>query len=416
MSWKETCPMSERMCFVAEVLKGERGMSDLCAIYGISRKTGYKWLGRYEGGGVSALEDRSHAPLWQPQAVSAAVVRRLVQARRQHPTWGPRKLLAWLQAHDRPGGWPAASTVGEILRRHGLVNTRRRRTPVAERAEVALVQPYASNVLWCTDFKGEFRTGDGNYCYPLTLTDAYSRYLLVCRGLESTGGKGVRPWFERAFREYGLPEVIRSDNGSPFATTGLAGLSRLSVWWVKLGIVPELITPGCPQQNGRHERMHRTLKNETTRPVGADLRAQQRKFDRFVEEFNLQRPHEALQQRPPGAVYRASARPYPSRIAAIEYPEGFEVRKVRHTGDIKFRGKSIFVSEALNAEPVGLHQIDEHLWRLYFAMVPLALLDTRTMRLSRIARHRARKRQETRGAAPPAPPANQEKVLPIRPV
>jgi putative transposase len=406
MSWKETCAMTERMHFVSDLLKDERSMTELCRMYGISRPTGYKWRDRFDNGGVAALADRSHAPLHQPDAVDEAVVQRLLQVRRQHPTWGPRKLLAWLQAHDRPTTWPAASTVGEILRRHGLVRARRRRaSAAAEHWQVELVQPVAPNDLWCTDFKGQFRTQDRYYCYPLTLSDAVSRYLLACRGLRSTCGAHARPWFEEAFRQYGLPLTIRSDNGTPFASTGLGGLSRLSVWWIKLGIVPELITPGCPQQNGRHERMHRTLKRETAQPPAANLRAQQRVFDHFVTEFNLQRPHEALQQRTPSAVYHASTRAYPSRLAPIEYPDGYQVRKIRHCGDMKFAGHPVFVSEVLRGEPVGLYQIDEYLWRLYFSMVPLGILDTRTMRISRIKRHRSNRQPAARGAAPPAPPA-----------
>jgi putative transposase len=406
MSWKETCPMTERMRFVSDLLKDERSMTELCRIYGISRTSGYKWRDRFDGGGVAALADRSHAPLHQAHAVEEVVMQRLLQVRRQHPTWGPRKLLAWLQAHDQPTAWPAASTVGEILRRHGLVQgSRRRARAVVEPLQIGLVQPVAPNDLWCTDFKGQFRTQDRYYCHPLTLSDAVSRYLLACRGLPSTCGAQAKPWFERAFCQYGLPEAIRSDNGTPFASTGLGGLSRLSVWWIKLGIVPELISPGCPQQNGRHERMHRTLKRETAQPPAANLRAQQRVFDHFVAEFNLQRPHEALQQRPPSAVYRASTRPYPSRLAPIEYPDGYRVRKIRHSGDMKFAGHAVFVSEVLRGEPVGLYQVDEYLWWLYFSMVPLGILDTRTMRISRIKRLGSNRRQGAREAAPPAPPA-----------
>jgi putative transposase len=412
MSWKETCPMTERMQFVLDLLKDERSMSELCRIYGVSRTTGYKWRDRFDSGGVAALTDRSHAPLHQPYAVDEVAVQRLLQVRRQHPSWGPRKLLAWLQAHDRPTGWPAASTVGEILRRHGLVRARRRRASAAtEHWPIELVQPVAPNDLWCTDFKGQFRTRDRYYCYPLTLSDAVSRYLLACRGLRSTCEALARPWFERAFRHYGLPAAIRSDNGPPFASTGLGGLSRLSVWWIKLGIVPELITPGCPQQNGRHERMHRTLKHETTQPPAANLRAQQRVFDHFLAEFNLQRPHEALQQRTPSALYCASTRPYPSRLAPIEYPDGYQVRKIRHCGDMKFAGHAVFVSEVLRGEPVGLYQIDEYLWRLYFGMVQLGFLDTRTMRISRIKRHRSNQKQGARVAAPPGPPARRTKSV-----
>lgn len=405
MGWKETCAMSERTKFVADLLRGERYMSELCELYGISRTTGYKWLDRYQDGGVAALVDRSHAPLYQPHAVPAPLVQRLVQARRQHPTWGPRKLLAWLQAHERRTQWPAASTVGQILRRHGLVAGHKRRSCAVEHGPIALIEPTAPNELWCTDFKGQFRTADRYYCYPLTLTDAVSRYLLACQGLRSTHTEQVRPWFELAFRQYGLPGAIRSDNGSPFASTGLGGLSRLSVWWIKLGIVPEFITPGCPQQNGRHERMHKTLKREATQPPAANLRAQQRKFDRFVSEYNCQRPHEALQQRPPSTVYRPSTRPYPSRVAPIQYPGHFTVRKVLHNGEIKFGGATLFLSEVLRGEPIGLFQVDEQLWRLYFGMVPLAVLDTQTMRIGRISPHASKRVNPVRGAAPPAPPA-----------
>ena len=404
MSWKETCAMSERKKFVLDVLRDERPMSELCDLYGISRKTGYKWVDRFEQGGEGALADRSHARRPQAHAVAAPLVQRLVQVRRQHPSWGPRKLLAWLQEHERPADWPAASTVGQILSRHGLVSGRRRRASAAEHLEVSLIQPKAPNELWCTDFKGQFRTLDRYYCHPLTLTDAVSRYVLTCRGLRCQGTETARPWFKRAFREYGLPGAIRSDNGTPFASTGLGGLSRLSVWWIKLGIVPELIAPGCPQQNGRHERMHKTLKAETTRPPGADLQAQQRKFDRFVDEFNLQRPHEALQQRPPSAVYRASPRPYPSRLASIDYPADYAVRQVRHNGEIKFANQTVFVSEVLRGEPVGLYQVDEHRWWLYFSMVPLGVLDTATMRIGRLKRHASNRLKGARGALPPAPP------------
>ena len=405
MSWKETCPMTERMHFVSDLLKGERDMSELCEVYGISRKTGYKWLDRYESGGVAALADRSHARLRQPDAVAADLVQRLVQARRQHPSWGPRKLLVWLGTHDADRSWPAASTVGQILRRYGLVRPRRRRARAAVAGSGSLIEAYAPNVLWCTDFKGQFRTRDGYYCYPLTLTDACSRYLLACRGLRSPNTEQVWRWFERTFRQYGLPGAIRSDNGAPFASVGLAGLSRLSVWWIKLGIVPERIAPGCPQQNGRHERMHRTLKREATRPAAANLRAQQRVFDRFVAEFNEQRPHEALGQRPPATVYTASTRSYPSRIPAVEYPDGYQVRHVRSTGEIKFGGHLVYLNQALIGEPVGLLQLDEHLWRLYFGMVSLGLLDARTTLIGPDNGWEQIQASKARGAAPPAAPA-----------
>jgi putative transposase len=399
MSWKETCPMTERMHFLSDVLRAERSLAELCDVYGISRKTGYKWLDRYRAGGLGALQDRSHAPLHPPHPVPQELVERLVQMRRQHPSWGPRKLLARLEALGADVTWPAASTVGEILRRHGLVQPRRRHAR-ANRYAVKLVQADAPNMVWCADFKGQFRTQDGRYCYPLTVSDAFSRYLLECRAVLSPSTEQTWGWFERTFRQYGLPTTIRTDNGSPFASTGLLGISRLAAWWIKLGIVPERIQPGCPQQNGRHERMHRTLKNEATRPAAANLKAQQKVFDRFVREFNHERPHEALGQRTPSVVYRASSRAYPSRIAPPEYPDSYEVRKVRYVGDIKVHGRSVYVSEALIGELVGLDPIAEDLWCLYFGLVPLGLVNGRTGRIEPITANSC----QVRGAAPPAPP------------
>jgi len=420
MSWKETCAMSERMRFIGEMLQPQCNVTELCRRYGISRKTGYKWAERYRDGGVAALAERSHAPLQQAQAVDVSLVQLLVQSRHQHPSWGPRKLLAWLLKRHPRADWPAASTVGQILRRHGLVQPRKRHvSATGARYGSALVEAYGPNVVWCTDFKGQFRTQDQIYCYPLTLTDAFSRYLLVCRGMLSPTTQGVRPWFERAFREHGLPCVIRSDNGSPFATQGLVGLSRLAIWWIKLGIIPERIVPGCPQQNGRHERMHKTLKQETTTPAAANLRAQQRVFDRFVAEFNQERPHEALGQRPPARVYAASQRQYPPRIPRIEYPQDYLVRTVYPTGEIKIGGHRVFVSETLAGEPLGLVQIDETLWRLHFASMPLALLDARVMRIRPLENPADHENNKDRGASPPDPlktPYNREKVLPISPV
>jgi putative transposase len=378
MGWKETCPMTERMHFVSDALRGERCMVELCDVYGISRKTGYKWLERFRAGGPAALEDRSHTPLHPPHPVAQEVVGRLVQMRRQHPSWGPRKLLARLASLNPDWQWPAASTVGQILRRHGLVQPRRRHAR-ASRYAAGLIEANAPNIVWCADFKGQFRTQDGRYCYPLTVTDAFSRYLLECRAVLSPSTE--QTW---AFRQYGLPTAIRTDNGPPFACTGALGISRLSAWWIKLGIVPERIEPGCPQQNGRHERMHRTLKQEATRPTAANLKAQQKVFDRFVHEFNHERPHEALGQRPPAVVYRASSRTYPSRITPPEYPGSFQVRKVRHIGDIKLRGHSVYVSEALIGELVGLDPIAEDLWCLYFGLMPLGLVNGRTKRIEPI--------------------------------
>lgn len=386
MSWKETCPMNERLKFIADIQRGEYDMSKVCRMYGVSRKTGYKWWQRYLEAGVDGLKDRSRAPLAHPNVVDLAASGLLIEARKRHPTWGPHKLLAWLKPRYPACAFPVASTVGEILKRQGLATSRRRvrRSPLCAQPLSGLIQP---NAVWSADFKGQFRTGDGTWCYPFTLSDGFSRYLLCCRALTATRAALVRPCLERAFRQYGLPLAIRTDNGPPFASTSLGGLSALSVWWIKLGIFPERIAPGHPEQNGRHERLHRTLKQETAKPPHQHLSAQQRAFDRFRAEYNEERPHQALQQRTPSQFYAASSRPYPTRLAEITYPSGFEVRYVRSNGEIKWQGNLLYLSEALIGEPVGLCQIEETQWRVYFGTLALGILDTRKNHVEPITVH-----------------------------
>lgn len=279
MPWNETTKMRERVRFAGDLERGLFTMKELCQRYGISRVTGYKWAQRYEEQGLDGLKDRSRAPLHCPHRVESEVVELLAQARRHHPFWGPRKLLAWLARRELRQHWPSASTAGEILKRLGLVKLRRRRRPIAHPGR-PVTQPTHPNQLWTADFKGQFKTRDALYCYPLTVADSYSRYLLGCRALRSTKSRGTKAAFQRLFQDYGLPEAIRTDNGTPFASGNAIGrLSRLSVWWLKLGIRPELTQPSHPEQNGSHERMHRTLKAETTRPPAATRPAQQKKFD-----------------------------------------------------------------------------------------------------------------------------------------
>lgn len=381
MGWEETCAVTERMKFVLEVQRGERTVAECCRLAGVSRKTGYKWLARYEeGGGPQALLDRSRAAHTHPNAVGLEIKAMLLEARRQHPTWGAVTLLQWLSRRRPKLEFPAPSTVAELLRREGLVKprVRTRRTP-------PYTQPFAHagtpNALWSADFKGHFRTGDQRYCYPLTVSDGFSRYLLACRGLLHPTHEAVRPWFERVLREYGLPLAIRTDNGVPFASRALGGLSRLSAWWVRLGITPERIEPGCPQQNGRHERMHRTLKRDSVTPPRASLAAQQRAFDHFRIEYNEERPHHALGKITPAELYQPSPRPYPSRLPEVQYPAGFTVRRVRNGGDIKWQGKLIYVTNTLIGEPVGLYQTDEELWSVYYGALELGRLDARCARV-----------------------------------
>lgn len=368
MPWRETSVMLERVLFIDALESQLYTMTELCERHGISRKTGYKWASRYVEDGFEGLADRSRAPKHCPHRVEDTVSSKLLELRRRRPRWGPRKLLVYLREREPGVAWPAASTVGELLRREGLISSRRRRrrpSPPFGRQEVPEVT--GPNEVWTIDFKGQFRMGDRRYCYPLTVADRYSRYVLECRGLHSTAGAETRGVMERLFRRYGLPSVLLSDNGEPFSSSqALCGLSRLSVWWIKLGIAPRLIEPGHPEQNGSHERMHRTLKAETTRPPAGHLTAQQRRFNAFRRDFNEERPHEALGQRPPATLYTPSPRPYPERLSEMEYLGHFETRRVRRDGAIRWQGKPLFLSEVLGGERVGLEEIDDGIWSLYF--------------------------------------------------
>ena len=376
MPWLETSPMTERRRFVDDAHRGLFSMTDLGARYGISRKTGYKWLGRYEGQGGEGLRDRSHAPQHCPHKISEDVARAICAGRQAHPSWGPRKLLRWLGRHQPGLALPAISTAGDLLAREGLVKKRVRRQRHRHPGVVTVVTRHP-NDLWTSDFKGHFRTGDGRYCYPLTVADLHSRLLLGCDALLSTRGREARPCFEALFREHGLPAAIRTDNGVPFASTGLHGLSFLNVWWMRLGIQHHRIRPASPQENGAHERMHRTLKREATRPAAANRHRQQLAFDRFRWEYNEQRPHEALGDRTPASVYRPSPRPFPERLPALEYPGHFQVRFVCNAGTFRFRNRLLFIANALKQHSIGLEEIEDGLWSIYFGQVLLARLDER---------------------------------------
>ena len=384
--------MDQRLTFVVAAKKAELSFAELCRIYEISRPTGYELVRRYEKEGLGGLIDRSRAPHESPQSIGEKVEAAILEAREKHPRWGPRKLKAWLAARKPESQWPAHSSIGELLRRHGLTvpQKRRRRTPPSE-------QPFGecdqSNAVWCIDFKGWFQTGDGEKCNPLTLTDAYSRYLLRCQVVEQADGERVKPVLEAAFREYGLPRAIRSDNGAPFASRGLMGLSRLSIWWIKLGIVPERIVPGKPQQNGRHERMHLTLLQETALPPERTLRGQQRKFDWFRREFNEERPHEALSMKTPASLYRPSCRAYPARTPIIEYPSAQTVRRVQKRGQIFWKHEPVFLSETLMGEQVGLEAIDERHWKVFFAHLKLGVFDSYKLRFHPAVQGRRRQRK-----------------------
>lgn len=381
MSWKETCPMQERLEFIGELVEGERTMTELCTLRGVSRKTGHKWWKRYLEHGLDGLQDRARAPLNHPNAVPAEVMVCLLEAKARHPNWGPEKLLDSLSRTEPGLALPAVSTAAEILKRHGLVKARRRRrcTPAYTQPFVSMSEP---NAVWSVDFKGQFCTINQSLCYPLTLSDGFSRYLLACQGLRAPTRAAVQAHMEHAFRAYGLPWAMRSDNGTPFASTALGGLSRLSVWWIKLGIRPERIAQGHPEQNGRHERLHWTLKQDTAMPPKASLRAQQAAFDRFRDEYNQDRPHAGLAKHTPAELYQPSPRSYPARVCEPEYPARYSVRRVCGSGEIKWRGEFIYLTQVLAGEPVGLDPIDERHWRLYFGPVPLGILDVHTQRVT----------------------------------
>lgn len=379
MPWARTDWMSERVKFIAAFLEHEASFTDLCMDFGISRKTGYKWVGRYQAHGAEALQERSRAPHSHPNEISADLIQAIVAIRRRHPRWGPRKVKVVLRRQRPKAVLPAASTIGDILKRSGLVRARkriRRSAPYRDR----LRQYDAPNAVWCADFKGHFAIGGarGPRCHPLTISDGYSRFLLRCRGLRRPLTGYVRRVFESAFCEYGLPRAIRTDNGPPFSSLAPAGLSALAVWWIRLGIRPERIEPGRPDQNGRHERMHGTLKMETAKPPRSSFSSQQRAFDRFRSEYNDVRPHEAIGQEVPASLYRPSLRTYPKYLPVPEYPRHFETRVAYPNGVISFCSTQWYVSNCLAGERVGLEPCDDGRWRVHFGWVPIGFMDLKS--------------------------------------
>jgi len=366
--------MDERVKFIAAYLRGELGVSRLCVSFGVSRKTAYKWIGRYAEGGVAELLERSKRPRSHPDATSPEVVALIVATRKEHAFWGPKKLIAILK-DSYPGlNLPATSTVGHLLARHGLTHPRRPR-----RRWTPYDQPFLGcdkpNAVWCADFKGHFRLVDRLRCHPLTISDAYSRYLLRVEGLSRPKFEPTKAVFEQAFKEFGLPDAIRTDNGPPFASITIAGLSHLAVWWIRLGIRPERIEPGRPEQNGRRERMHRTLKHEAVGPNRLDLTAQQARFDAWRKEYNEVRPHEALGQEPPAKFYQPSARPYPAELPEPQYPGNFEIRRATQAGYLLWDRHKYYLSWCLESELLGLQPLETGNFAVYFGPHTLGVLD-----------------------------------------
>jgi len=378
MPWKQSGPMDERLRFIAAYQSDKWSMSELCRHHGISRRIGYKIVRRYQEEGVDGLKDRSRAPHTSPHRTSAEVEDILLNARRARPHWGPRKILAWLSRRQPAFAdlLPAASTVGDLYRRNGLTQQRRRRALKAEHIPAGKLETDNPNEVWTADFKGEFRLGNGLYCYPFTLADAHSRFLLSCQAESSTNHRGVKQALLTAFRTHGLPEAIRTDNGTPFVGHGATGLTQLSVWWIKLGIRHQRIAKSRPDQNGRHERMHRTLKAEATRPPEKTFLSQQIRFDGFRQEFNLDRPHEALAQCTPASCYHCSDRSYPEQLPAPEYPGHAELRTVDSGGCFRFNGYRLFIAHPLAGELLALEEIDNDLWSVRFYNQELGRITT----------------------------------------
>ncbi|HEV2397869.1 MAG TPA: IS481 family transposase, partial [Candidatus Sulfotelmatobacter sp.] len=385
MPWKVSGVVEKRRQFVAEWLTERWTMTELCARHGISRQAGYNTVIRYQQAGWDALEERSRAPRRHPNQTAAEIERQVVELRQEHMRWGPRKLKVVLERQQPGQSWPAASTIGELLRREGLVIPRRKRRRV-DPYTAPFATADAPNRIWCGDFKGWSRTQNGERIDPLTITDACSRYLLRCQAVEKTDTARVQAIFEAAFREYGLPDAIRTDNGAPFASRAIAGLSRLAVWWMKLGIVPERIQPAHPEQNGRHERMHLTLQQETMSMMAATRRAQQRRFDQFRREYNEQRPHEALHMRTPASCYAPSPRTFPARVHEPEYGSAMLVRRVHLRGQFSWKHEEVFLSETLIGERIGLEAIDDRCYRIFFSDFALAEFDSQTRTVHRLRR------------------------------
>jgi len=376
MPWKKIGPMDQKIRLISDWKDRYLNITDLSKKYEVSRKTIYKWIDRYETEGIDGLKDQERIPNNHPNQTDKRIVNKLIKMKYQYRKWGPKKIIALLENKYPNKKWPVVSTVGTWFKKYGLVQQRKFRRKVAPYEEPFL-ECRNPNDIWSADYKGQFRTQDNRVCYPLTISDNKSRYLLECEALRGPRYDESRTVFERIFRENGLPLAIRVDNGIPFAGTGIAGLSRMSVWWIKLGIRPERIEKGKPQQNGRHERMHRTLKEDIKMELGKNLKDQQNKFDWFRMEYNEIRPHEAIGQKPPAQIYEKSKRPYVKKPVIPEYDLKYEVRKVKDSGEIKFKGRFYYLSALLGKEQIGLQEIADGAWCIYFSFMPLGILNLR---------------------------------------
>jgi transposase InsO family protein len=382
MPWKVINQMDLRIQLITDWNDGYSSKTDLSQKYGVSRPTIYKWLKRYKLSGIEGLKEQSRAHKNCPHRTSKEILNLLIQEKLKNRKRGPRKVRAQLERKHPELEFPAVSTIAYWLKKEGLVERRKKRLHVPP-----YTQPFAEcnapNDVWSIDYKGQFYMKNGHACYPLTLSDNFSRFLLGCQALEGPRYDPTRQCIEAAFREYGLPSAIRCDNGTPFAGRCIGGLSQLSIWWIQLGIIPERIGKGCPQENGRHERMHRTLKNEALDPVSRDLKEQQKAFDIYRYDYNNCRPHESLDDRTPSEYYKKSNRPYVERPHPPDYGLDFQVRNVRHAGEIKFMNRTFYITELLTGQHVGLKEIEDGLWQLQFSFYVLGSIDLRKNKIIR---------------------------------
>lgn len=378
MPWKDVKPMDEKVLFIADYLRKVGSFSQLCERYGISRKTGYKWVERYQQAGTDGLNELSRKPHSTALATPYAIQQAILELRDQRDPPGPKKIQALLARRFDAESIPAKTTIYNILKRAGKIEPQRRSRRI-KHSHCHLKSANFPNELWSADYKGQFKTRDGRWCYPLTVMDHASRYLLGCQGLGGTRFEETRGVFERLFQEFGLPERIRTDNGVPFVSLGVGNLSRLSIWWIRLGIRPERIEPGQPQQNGRHERMHRTLKRSLGLTSAVDLKMQQIQLDQFRDHYNDQRPHEGLAQRSPRSCYQASPRPYPKCLPEVEYPGYFHSSRVSQNGLIYWRGLRIYIGYLLTGEWVGVEAVGDGLWDVYFGPIRLGHVNEREL-------------------------------------
>jgi len=379
MPWRGVTVSEQRQRFLEDYQLNCYSVTDLAECFGISRTTAYKWINRFKKHGQAGFHELSRRPHSCPWQTDKAIVEELVELRKAHPHWGPRKLLDLMQRRDPVKQLPAVSTAAQILSREGLIKPRRRYRRAHPGCPKSI--PQGPNDIWAADYKGQFRLKNGNYCFPLTVSDLSSRYLLGCDAHPAISLEKSFSHFKGLFATYGLPHRIRTDNGVPFASNALARLSQLSVWFIKLGIYPELIEPGKPQQNGVHERMHRTLKQEATIPPASNLRSQQRKFDRFLEEFNQERPHEALGMKRPGEIYQPSSRSMPKRIEPYDYPTHYLVRRVSRAGTIRLFHNQIFVSNTLHEDYVGLEEVDDGVYDLFYCFYHIGRYELKTNKI-----------------------------------